>query len=133
VKAIVRTPWRAGPAAGAEGPLLVSLTAYTSGRRADLTGVYRAGLGLRRCWPQIEGAVGLWLWGEPAGHRAGSVSVWRGEEDLRRFVAWAPHVAIMRRYRTRGSLVSSSRQSERLDKARLWREARRWIEDGEQG
>ena len=32
----------------------------------------------------------------------GSVSVWRSEDDLRRFVRWARHVAIMRRYRDAG-------------------------------
>jgi hypothetical protein len=122
---ILHTPWKAGPAAGAAGPLLISFTAYTTQRPIELPGIWRAGLHLRRSWPQIEGAVGLWLWGEATGRRAGSVSVWRGEEDLLRFVRWAPHVEVMRRYRRRGSLISRSWRSERLDPPQLWREVRR--------
>lgn len=120
---ILHAPWKAG-SIGADGPVLISLTAYTANRHADLPGIYRAALGLRRVWPKIDGAMGLLLWSEPTLRRAGSVSVWRSEEDLRGFVRWAPHVEIMRRYRERGSLVSESWHSEGLDLSRLWREAR---------
>jgi|SRR5215203_6045460 len=119
----MHVPWKAGTAVDT-GPVLVSLTSYTADRHVDLPGIYRAALGLRRAWPQMDGAVGLLLWSQPAARRAGSVSVWRSTEDLMGFVRWAPHLEVMRRYRERGSLVSESWHSEGRDPSQLWREAK---------
>ncbi|WP_242901704.1 hypothetical protein [Actinomadura terrae] len=101
---IWRTHWTRGPAA-AEDTVLVSVTDFT-GRARDLPSIYRAGTELRSAWPEMEGAIGLWLWAVPLQRRTGSVSVWRTEADLLRFVGWKPHVAIMRRFRDRGHLAS---------------------------
>lgn len=86
--------------------------------------IFRDGLRLRREWPELGGAVGMWLWAEPRQLRCGSVSVWEGEEALRRFVALPLHVGIMRRYRSRGRMVSSTWVTERFDAGEVWRRAR---------
>lgn len=104
-------PWRAGPAAGGEGPVVVSLTDFRAHRLRDLPGIYWSGLRLREGWYAMPGAIGLWLWGQPLDRgRGGSVSVWQSEADLRRFVALPAHLAIMRKYRTLGRLESATWQ-----------------------
>ena len=57
--------WKAGPQAGAQGWLLVSFTDFTANGFLDLPGAFRAGLSLREGWPQMHGAVGIWLWAAP--------------------------------------------------------------------
>lgn len=71
----------------------------------------------------MTGAVGLWLWGKPLRRKAGSVSVWRDEEDLRRFVAWHRHRELMRRYGDAGTVTSRSWREERFDPRRALRQA----------
>jgi hypothetical protein len=56
----------------------------------------------------MPGALGLWLWTQPLAGRGGSVSVWAQEADLHRFIALPLHLAIMRRYRTRGTVESQT-------------------------
>lgn len=107
-------PWREGPAARHAGPVVVSLTDFRSGHAADLPGVYLAGLRLREGWYAMPGAIGLWLWGQPLQRRGGSLTVWESKEDLRRFVSLPAHVAIMRRYRDRGTIASDTWELERF-------------------
>jgi hypothetical protein len=120
-----RAIWRSGPAKGTDGPFLVSLTDYTAHRWRDVPGVWRSGLRLRRAWPGMQGAVGLWLWAEPLRRRSGSISIWTSEDDLQRFVRWPVHLAIVRKYRPRGTLTASSWEAERFVKQDVMREARR--------
>jgi hypothetical protein len=101
-------PWRAGPASAEQGPVIVSLTDFTSNRQREWPGIYLTGLRLREGWYAMPGAVGLWLWGQPLAGHGGSLSVWQSEADLRRFVALPWHLAIMRHYRTRGSVESAT-------------------------
>jgi hypothetical protein len=122
---MTRIRWKAGPASMWDGAALVSLTDFTVFRARDLPGVWRTGLRLRRSWTRMEGAVGLWLWALPLERRGGSVSVWRSEEDLLRFVRWPVHLAVMRHYRDKGSLESASWDVERFVAAEVWAEARR--------
>jgi hypothetical protein len=49
----------------------------------------------------MEGAVGVVLYAELSSRSGGSLSLWRSEADLRRFVALPRHVEIVRRYRDR--------------------------------
>ncbi|WP_067461829.1 hypothetical protein [Actinomadura macra] len=114
----MRTRWRPGPAE-ADGPVLISVTDFT-GNACDLPSIYQAGLSLRRAWPDLGGAVGLWLWSKPLQRRSGSVSVWKTTADLHRFVAWPPHVAIMRRFRTRGQIHSHTWTADRFDPTEIW-------------
>ncbi|NUP65753.1 MAG: hypothetical protein HOW71_26700 [Nonomuraea sp.] len=91
-------------------------------RLLDLPGVVRQGWSLARLWPTLDGAVGMWLWVDLAGRRVGSLSVWHAEDDLRAFVRLPEHVRIMRRYRHRGTLGSTTSKIGSLDRAALWRD-----------
>ena len=124
---VLRTDWKQGPATGERGAVLVSVTDFTASRLLDMPGIFQAGLRLRREWPRLDGAVGMWLWVEPHRLRCGSVSVWESEEALHGFVAWPVHVDIMRRYRGRGQLRSTTWSAERFDATAAWREARRYL------
>jgi hypothetical protein len=104
----MRFPWKPGPAAEADGPLLVSFTEFTFERFRDLPGIALAGTRLRRRLAALDGAVGVSLYMQPLARRGGSVSAWRSEDDLRHFVALPYHVKIMRAYRARGALRSAS-------------------------
>jgi hypothetical protein len=114
--------WKQGPAA-LSGPVLVSITDFELHRVRDMPRVYVEGARLRRAWPSIGGALGMWLWMKPLRKRAGSVSVWSSEEDLRRFVRWPRHVAVMRRYRDAGELSSTSWAETGFDAPAVWARA----------
>ncbi len=111
--------------------MLISLTDFRLDTARDLPGAYRAAMRLRGAWPELEGAIGLWLWAKPLQKRSGSVSVWRSEDDLSRFVRWPVHVAIMRKYRGAGTLTSTSWHAERFVAAQAWQEAVRLLTIGE--
>jgi hypothetical protein len=128
--ALIRAPWRAGPAADHHGPVLVSVTDMRIFRARDLPGAYVAAARLARAWPSLAGAVGLWLWGQPLRKRSGAVSVWIDEHALRDFITWPVHVAIMRKYRSAGALVSTSWQAERFDAPAIWRHAASSLDGG---
>jgi hypothetical protein len=116
--------WTEGPS-GADGSVLVSVTDFEVADLRDRIGAWVLGLRLRRAWPSMPGAIGLWLWVKPLRRRSGSVSVWRSEEDLRRFVGWPRHVAIMRRYRDAGELTSATWWAEPFDAQQIWTAAER--------
>lgn len=108
-------PWRPGPAPAGDGGVVVSLTDFRAHRLRDLPGIYWNGLRLREGWYAMPGAIGLWLWGRPLERgRGGSVSVWRSEADLRRFVGLPAHLAIMRKYRALGTLNSATWEMDRF-------------------
>ncbi|MFD1937466.1 MULTISPECIES: hypothetical protein [Nonomuraea] len=117
---MIRSRWIPGPEPRGTGAVVVSLTDFRLHRAAHLPRAARTGWRLGRLWPELDGAVGLWLWAEPWARRIGSVSVWRSEADLRAFVRLPAHVEIMRAYRSRGALVSATWTSEASD---LWEEA----------
>ncbi|MEV0144907.1 MULTISPECIES: hypothetical protein [unclassified Nonomuraea] len=119
---MLRSRWTPGAAADVTGSVLVSVTDFHAHRLRDLPGVYQAGLALRRAWPQLPGAVGMWLWTEPLRGRCGSVSIWQDEQALRGFVGWPDHVAIVRRYRWRGRLRSTTWTTTQPDPG-IWAQA----------
>jgi hypothetical protein len=116
-----------GPAAGAEGQVVVSVTDFRPNHLHDAPRVIATGLRLRLGWYAMRGAVGLWLWSLPLARRSGSISVWTSEEDLRGFVGLPAHVEIMRRYRDRGSLRSETWVAKRFASAEILDHAREWI------
>jgi hypothetical protein len=120
---MIRSEWRPGPQAAWTGPVFVSVTDFTSSRAWDLPGIARAGYSLRRAWPTLDGAVGMWLWAKPMERRTGSISVWTSEEALLGFVRWPPHVQIMKKYRTRGRITAHSWHSAEFDRGEIWRAA----------
>jgi hypothetical protein len=121
---IVRSSWTPGPDDGRDGPVLISVTDFALNRLIDLPGVHRSARRLTAGWLDLEGAHGMWLWARPGARRCGAVAVWRDEAALRRFVAWPPHVTIVRRYRGRGTLTSTTWLTETFDPAETWSRAR---------
>lgn len=109
------------------GPLIVSVTDFTSDAYRDLPGIARRGFALRRRWPHLDGAVGMWLWVAPLARRCGSVSVWTGRQALAKFVRLPEHVAITDEYRERGTIRSVIREYESFDAARIRRDAEAWL------
>jgi hypothetical protein len=121
------TRWTAGPAVDSGGPVVVSVTDFTSHRLRDYPSVMATGLRLRLGWFALGGAVGLKLWSLPLARRSGSISVWESAEALRGFVALPEHVEIMRRNRHRGRLRSTTWSSDRYEHREVLRRAREWI------
>jgi hypothetical protein len=114
--------WTGGPAE-VGGSVFVSVTDFHLHRTGDLFRVYLAGLRLSRAWRSMNGAVGMWLWTKPLGKRSGSVSVWRSEEDLRRFVRWPRHLDLMRGYRDAGELTSTTWREPHFEATEIWARA----------
>ncbi|MFG3256724.1 hypothetical protein [Streptomyces sp. NPDC048172] len=132
------TSWQPGPAAPHDtsaATLLVSVTEFAPRRPWTALGVTRAGFALRRAWPDVDGAIGVWLWTVPGllRPRTGSVSLWHDEKDLHGFVARPDHRRIMRAYRDRGTLRATTWHTDRtdgphgFDKSATLREAREQI------
>lgn len=121
------TPWLAGPHHPGDGPVVVSVTEYSAAQRRTLPGMAVNGLRMRMGWYAMPGAVGLWLWALPATKRGGSISVWAGEADLERFVSLPHHVDIMRRYRSRGSVRSTTWHADTFEPQAVVARARAWI------
>jgi hypothetical protein len=120
---MLRTSWIPGPATDHSGEVFVSVTDFTVHRKTDLLPAYLAGRRLASGWNGLDGAVGLWLWAELSTGRCGSVSFWLDRKSLHGFVGWAPHIAIMRKFRDKGVLVSDGWTSERFDRDEAWRKA----------
>ncbi|MFI2359900.1 hypothetical protein [Streptomyces anulatus] len=121
---ILRSSWTAGQMDGRPGPVLVSITDFTPRRRRDLPGIYRAARRLSADWQELDGAHGMWLWAERTGRRCGAVAVWCDHHALRGFVGWPPHVEIMRAYRGRGLLTSTTWDTESCEPRDIWARSR---------
>jgi hypothetical protein len=113
--------------------VLVSFTDFTFARWRVLPQAWLAAMRLRRAWPELEGAVGLMLWVKPLSRRSGSISLWRSDADLRRFVGSPQHAAIVRRHRPHMSGVSASWRAERVAIADALAEGRRRVLDSIRG
>jgi hypothetical protein len=98
---VFSSDWLPGPEDGTGSSVLVSFTDFRATVTEDLAEIYRTGMDLGKNWPIMSGAVGLWLWGKPSELRGGSVSVWRTDDDLKRFVSWPVHLGIMENWRAR--------------------------------
>ena len=123
---MTRTPWRRGPVGGDDGPALISLTDFEAHSWRAMAGIYVGGLRFYRRWNKREGSIALTVWSRPQRKRVGSLSVWRSEEDLRRFLRSPEHVAIVRRFGRRMHNVGSTTwQAERFDPEEAWTEATR--------
>ena len=125
-------PWLPGPEEGTVEPVVVSLTDFTMHSLRSLPGIVRAGRRLGLGWYGLPGAVGVRLWADPLSRTTGSLSVWTDHRAMRRWVGLPLHVETMRRYRTRGSLRSSTWHQEELDRATVLAEADR-ILDAQRG
>ncbi|WP_067473758.1 hypothetical protein [Actinomadura hibisca] len=123
---MLKTAWTPGPA-GADGQVLVSVTAFTCDHVQDMPKIYRAGTRLARLWPTLEGAVGHWLWMEPLRRRSGSVSLWSDHQAMRDFVRLPVHVQIMRQFRDRGTVRSTTWTVDDPDLTDTWRRAAEFL------
>jgi hypothetical protein len=120
--------WRPGPVVADPGqPVYVSVTDFRIHHPRHAPGAWRTGLRLRRSWPRLDGAIGLWLWGQPLRLRSGSVSIWRSEADLMRFLRSPVHRAIVGRYRSRMTGTSTGWTAPGLDRPAIWQQATRML------
>src|SRR5262249_46910387 len=101
----------------------VSMNDYLIHRVRDVPRVAREGFRLRRRWRWTEGALGLWFASFRWGRRQVSVSIWRGPEDLRRFVRSPEHLRIMSEFRHAGALYTNAWTAERFDPDLIWQQA----------
>jgi hypothetical protein len=120
---ISSTDWLPGPEDDAGASVLVSYTDFRAESEPELQEVFEAGLRLSESWPIMRGAIGIWLWAKPGELRGGSVSVWREHDDLRRFVRWPVHVAIMHAWRERIEVLSEFWHDQRFVADRAWARA----------
>jgi hypothetical protein len=112
--------WTDGPQAAPTGPVLVSVTDFLIPSARNRISAWAQTPAMRRLCASMPGALGFWLWVKPLRRRSGSVSIWRDEEELRRFVSRPSHVEIMRRYRGAGEVTAATWWGERFDAAQIW-------------
>jgi hypothetical protein len=117
---LLSTDWLPGPSHGTQSRVVVSLTDFHSNCDQDWQQIAELGMKLAESWPIMRGAVGLWLWGKPAEWRGGSLSIWDSNADLRRFIRWPVHVAIMKNWRGQIREHSASWDDERFLPAQTW-------------
>ncbi|MCF3124268.1 hypothetical protein IPZ68_31835 [Streptomyces arenae] len=117
---LLRAPWQPGPDPHPQGPVLVSLTEFTARRRGRLLPIALDGLRLRRAWPLMPGAVGMWLWVDPLRRRSGSVSLWRDEAALRGFVTHPDHRRTVRAHRDHGRMRATVWTAEHPGRDAVW-------------
>jgi heme-degrading monooxygenase HmoA len=117
---LVNTDWLPGPSDGTLSPVVVSYTDFHSNSGQDFEQIAALGMKLAESWPIMRGAVGVWLWAKPAEWRGGSVSVWDSKADMRRFIRWPVHTAIIEQWRGRITVFSSRWDDERFDPAAAW-------------
>jgi heme-degrading monooxygenase HmoA len=112
--------WTEGTEPADHGLVLVSVTDFLIPGARNRVAAWAQGPSMRRLCASMPGAIGFWLWVKPFRRRSGSVSAWRSEDDLRRFVGWPSHVEIMRRYRGAGEVTSTTWWAEGFDAAQIW-------------
>jgi len=124
-------PWQPGPEEDTDRPVLVSLTEFTMHSLRSLPGIARRGTQLQLGWYGLPGAVGVQLWADPLTRRTGSVSVWTDRRSLYRWVQLPLHQAIMRRYRTRGTVRSTLWEIETPNRSSILLQAKQRLASGD--
>jgi len=124
---LISTDWLPGPRNETRSPVIVSFTDFRANTDDELAEIARTGLDLGKTWPVMSGAVGLWLWANPAQRRGGSISVWLGRTDLERFFLWDVHQAIVGSWRDRIEVCAQSWEDERLDADQAWLRAEKYM------
>lgn len=124
---LVSSDWLPGPEHDTQLPVVVSFTDFRASTDDDLADIYLIGQDLGQSWPIMSGAVGVWLWGKPSELRGGSVSVWRSDDDLRRFVGWPVHASIMKAWRPRIEVRLQRWDDDRFVPDQVWLRAERYM------
>ena len=91
---LISTDWLPGPSDGTQSPVVVSFTDFHADSEED--------------WQQV------------AEWRGGSLSIWDSRADVRRFIRWPVHAAIMNNWRGRIRVRSASWNDERFLPAQTW-------------
>ena len=121
---MIRLKWRAGPLGDWPGPFFVNTTRFTYRSLHRMPQVYWHGLRLRRSWSLVEGAVGLSIMSDLATKTTYTVSVWRSEADLLRWVRSPDHAPLMRNFRPHlASSAAASWPTDRFELRSAWRDA----------
>ncbi len=107
--------------------LFVSGTHFHAERMADMPAIVFEGWRLKRCWHDLPGAVGTWLWTDALRLRSGSLSVWLTEEDMQCFVRGQLHRRTASRHRRTGTMTSTSWTVYRLDQRAIRAQATDWL------
>jgi hypothetical protein len=105
---MTRLPWKSGQLPLPDGSLVVSATRFTYQSIWTMFGVYWNGLALRRAWPSFEGSIGVSLSSDFLKRSTYTISAWRSEEDLKRFINHPAHRVVMRNYRRKMESSSSA-------------------------
>ena len=128
----LRTPWQPGPTGQPDGPVLVSFTDFGVRQFRHLLTVSRTAAAVRREWPTREGSLGLALWVRPLDKRLGSLSAWRTEADLRRWIASDDHGEAVRANKAHmWNIASATWETDSFVLADAWEEAERCQRAGE--
>jgi hypothetical protein len=114
---MMRLSWKRGSVDYKQGAFMLSATRFTYRNLTDMPGVFWHGLGLRRNWAQIEGAIGVFIGADLLQRTTYTVSAWSDEADLRRWLASPEHARLMRGYGPR--LQSSAAVSWTADRLAL--------------
>lgn len=123
---MTKLPWRHGQLDPVQGPMVVSATRFTYKSLWYMPGVYWNGLRLRRAWARFPGSIGVSISADMGRRSTYTVSLWRSEQDLKRFVSHPEHLALMRAYRPHMESSSAATWTvESFDLGEAWREARR--------
>lgn len=121
---MMRMKWRPGRHSDWSGPYFVSTTRFTYRSLRSMPHVYWHGLKLRQSWPAVDGAVGLSIMSDLTTKTTYTVSVWRSEADLLRWVRSPDHAPLMRRFRPRlASSAADSWITVTFELRSAWREA----------
>jgi hypothetical protein len=106
--------------------MVVSATRFTYKSLWQMPAVYWHGLRMRRAWPRFRGSIGVSLSADMGRRSTYTVSLWRSEEDLKKFISHPEHLALMRAYRPHTESISAATWTvEAFDLGEAWREARR--------
>jgi len=121
---MAKLPWKQGALRDAPAPLVVSATRFTYKDWWSMPGVYWNGLRLRRAWPLFPGSIGVSISADWRRRTTYTVSLWRSEEDLRRFISHPEHLKLMRAYRPHMESSSFATWSvDAFDLTQAWRRA----------
>jgi hypothetical protein len=123
---VIRLGWQPGPEPRTPGTVVVSATRFLYRRWRHMPLVWFHGWRLRRGWGRRPGAVGLFTGVELRRPVTYSLSVWRSQDDLRRFLRAPDHVRLMRGFRSRLTTATSvTFEMGRLAPEEAWREGLR--------
>jgi hypothetical protein len=121
---VTRLPWKKGQLSATGQPVLVSATRFTYRSIWTMPGVFWHGLALRRAWPSFEGSIGVSISGDLQKRSTYTISAWRSEADLRKFISHPAHLTVMKNYRSRMESSSTATwTTEHFTLSEAWRRA----------